>query len=223
MAGKGEAMRRVELAIADALGRVGPTLTITLAGRTFANAPILWQDWTLWQHCVVEERYGSVRRFQRMWLGLDGEADEESDPLEQAAALAEKARRINEGKAAHDKGGEEAALWSPLAALGTVESLRAEDQAFYVYALLGPWEAVRNDDGEYERLLSDADIERGPDTWTITPGWVLANVTPAMLQGLITQIIVAQLEASAGELEGEAEAGDHPKEGSSSPPSAGDD
>jgi len=222
MAGS-KATRRAELAIADALGRVGPTLTVTVGGRTFADAPILWQDWTLWQHCVVEERYGSVRRFQRMWLGLDEEADEESDPRQQAAALAEKARRINEGKAARDKGGEEAAVWSPLAALGTAQSLSAEDQAFYVYVLLGPWEAREGEGGELERVLTDAEVEAGPEAWTITPGWVLGNMTPLMLQGLMAQIIVAQLEASAGELEGEAEAGDHPKEGASSLQSRGDD
>ena len=206
------AKRRVELPIADTLGRIGPTLNVTLGGKTFTDVPLLWQDWTLWQHCVVEEEYGSTSKFQRMWLGLD-DTDPEGDPREQAQSLMERAQRINEAGTAKEERKTERRT-SPLMALGTAEGLSMRDQAFYAYVLLGPWEAIEREEGELTHALSLSERMAGPSSWTVSLEWFLANATPTDLQMLLAQILVVQLQANAAELEGEAETGDHPKEDS---------
>lgn len=214
-----EPTRRMELPLADALGRVGPTMSINLGDRRFAGAPICWQDWTLWQHVAIEEHYGSVSQFQRMWLGLGDDPSEDDDPHEQAQSLMEKARAINEGEPAKQKSGREATQASPLNALGMPDCpVGIEDQAFYAWVLLGAYEV----DEHGNHVLSEEARLRGPDAWTISLEWVMAHATPVTLKLILARVLLAQWEASAGELEGEAEEGEHPKEDSSSAKSAGD-
>jgi len=199
--------RAAELPLADALGRTGPRADISFAGKRFRDVPVVWQDWTLWQHAAIEQRYGSVARFQRLWLGLPDDA--EDDPLQQAQQLAERARRINEGREDEDPVRSKPAQ-TPLMALGCADGLQMTDQAFYAYVLLGPWEAIEADDGSLSYVLSEEDRLRGPDAWSITQDWVMAHATPGELQSLLVQIIRVQIEATAAELQQEAGDGDHP-------------
>jgi len=218
-----DAKRRLELPIADALGRVGPTMNVDLGERHFRDVPMCWQDWTLWQHVAIEERYGSVAAFQRMWLGLGGEVSEDDDPLDQAASLVEKAAAINAGESAKPKSGDAAVRTSPLMLLGMPECpIGWEDQAFYIWVLLAPHEHRETEDGDFEPLLTEEDLGRGPDAWTITLDWLMSVATPVTLKQVLATILFTQWNATAGELEGEAQEGEHPKGASSSVGSAGD-
>ena len=195
--------------LASSLGRVGAAIrAYEVGGRRFEDIPVVWQDWSLWQLSEAEREYGSVFAWQALWLGIDGEVDPETqDPREQAAQLAEKARRLQEqvdgalsgsDPPKSENPGYQQTTRSPLMLLGTYGEGAAsvQDQAFYAYVLLAP----------YDSELDEAARMAGPSRWRISPEWIKAHLTPFMLQMLLAQVLIVQYEAAAGELEGEADA-----------------
>jgi len=185
----------VKRPLSDAFGRIGPTVTLEIANKTF-EAPLLWQDWSLWQQLECEQRYGTTAAFQRYWLGLEPEVDEDEDPLAMAQSLADKAREMSTKAAAVEAG--EVAPEAPgqgkppealLMQLGTV-NVPIKDQAFYAYVLLAPWDSE----------LTNEDRRRGPEAWLVDEAWVMSYLTMYDLTLLLMQIMVQQYVATGGEL-----------------------
>jgi hypothetical protein len=194
--------RSREHPLGDALGSsTGPIIEeLKIKDRVFKEIPVVWQDWTFHQIAATERKFGSANKFKSYWFSLDNEVDPESSPQEQAKSLSEKARELNQGLDRIQKKGASASSTDTvrLLRLGDAD-IPAEEQAFYLYVLLGP----------HEEGLSEEQILKGERGWELSVDWVMANLSPVDAQIILIQCLAVQYEALAGILEA-AEEGEHP-------------